>query len=107
VNGPQIARCARGQRQIRDGTSDKILPTKLVKIIMRHSIAVVAIQPILQLNQVVYGGITGRESRPMAEDEDIGALLADVGGQSSIVDIVICRTSVLLTLLHGNHISIA
>jgi hypothetical protein len=89
------------------GHSANILPTKLVKSFMRYSIAVVLIQPILQLNHVVTAGITRWESRPMAEDEDISALFAHVGRQSRIIDIVIRRTSVLLPLLHGNDIAIA
>jgi hypothetical protein len=87
------------------GHSANILPTKLVKSFMRYSIAVVLIQPILQLNHVVTAGITRWESRPMAED--ISALFAHVGRQSRIIDIVIRRTSVLLPLLHGNDIAIA
>jgi hypothetical protein len=49
---------------------------------MRYGIAVVLIQPILQLDPVVTQGITRWESRPVAEDEDIGAMFARVGGRA-------------------------
>ena len=74
---------------------------------MRYSIAVVLIQPILQLNHVVTAGITRWESGPVAEHEDIGAMSARVGWKSRLIDIVIRRTSVLLPLLDGNDIAIA
>jgi hypothetical protein len=74
---------------------------------MCYSIAVVLIQPILQLNPVVTEGITRRESRPVDEDEDIGAMFAHVGRKSRLIDIVIRQTPVLLPLLYGNDIAIA
>jgi hypothetical protein len=74
---------------------------------MRYSIAVVFIQPILQLDPVVTEGITRWESRPVAEDEDIGAMFARVGRKSRLIDIVVRRSSVLLPPLHGNDIAIA
>jgi hypothetical protein len=74
---------------------------------MCYSIAVVLIQPILQLNPVVTEGITRWESRPVDEDEDIGAMFAHVGRKSRLIDIVIRQTPVLLPLLYGNDIAIA
>jgi hypothetical protein len=74
---------------------------------LSYSISVVLIQSILQLNPVVTEGITRWESRPVAEDEDIGAMFVHVRRKSRLIDIVIRRTSVLLPLLHGNDIGIA
>jgi hypothetical protein len=74
---------------------------------MRYGIAVVLIQAILQLHPVVTQGITRWESRPVAEDEDIGAMFARVGRKSRLIDIVVRRSSVLWPPLHGNDIAIA
>jgi hypothetical protein len=57
-----------------------ILPTKLVKIIVLHRTLVIRIQHRLQLDHVVYEGITRWEAGPISEEEDLSALFAPMGG---------------------------